>query len=487
MLTVYFCVAENVTVNIHPYGGNGCCPKEGEAFGQLMYYLSRVLDVRHSGLTGPGDRYAHNNADKNRTDECIFSLANTRHIDTALEVMGLTRCNPSGSPQVEKESMPGDEMMLGDGDAEAYMSATCELIYLSRKRFDIQSSVRVLCSQLKSPTRYVQRVLTKCLRYLKGTRNVGQLLCIDPNAGPDIELYYSNSAWSAGQDIHKCVSAAVIQVEGCTLHGQCRGQVVLATSAEAEIVAVSDAVTEALQAQYLIQFLGMGFRYVKLKHDSSDAVAFVHRQGLSPIENVAARHLWLQGLVELELVRVQKIPRETNAAGMMVHPPSERELETFFSMVGLARMLQSDAESAIPRRGSSVSSRMVTQCMMAVAALGRAKAEGTSSAIPVEIDSRVAVDIYSPMFSISFGIAQIIALTAIIVSMFWILILLCVRRRAPKVSTSEFSGSSASSSVTWWHSKTSRKINKSRDCSSLKHSDPEFIREAEICKLCQHL
>jgi hypothetical protein len=219
----------------------------------------------------------HLKADKIRTDDSILTLANRRYIDSALEVMGLSKCNPSTSPKVDKDVMPGDEIELEQAEVGPYRTATCKLIYLSRRRWDIQAAVRILCTQLKTPTRYTQRVLIKLLRYLAGTRDLGQRMCIDPDAGTDIE-YGSDSDWAPDRVTRRSVSACLIQVEGCTMHGQCRGQDTVATSStQAEIIAATDGMKEALLTQYLLHFLGMGFRTIRLKLDSSGVVSFTHR------------------------------------------------------------------------------------------------------------------------------------------------------------------------------------------------------------------
>ena len=46
------------------------------------------------------------------------------------------------------------------------------LLYLSNERTDIQSTVRLSCTKLKSPTALEMRQLKRLLRYVKGTEDM---------------------------------------------------------------------------------------------------------------------------------------------------------------------------------------------------------------------------------------------------------------------------------------------------------------------------
>jgi hypothetical protein len=309
-------------------------------------------------------------------------------------------------------------------------------------------------------------------------------MCIDPDAGNDIE-YFSDSDWATDRITRRSVSAALIQVEGCTLHGQCRGQDTIATSStQAEIISASDGIKEALLAQYLLHFLGLGFRMIRLKLDSSGAVSFTHRQGIGNIKHLAVRHLWLQELVEKSLVRVQKIPRDVNVADMMTHPPSAKELSVFCPLVGLFPVdfmenpLQSVVEALIPRGKSvPISTRALTQGLLLVSALGRAKAE------LVEIPLSFAA-VEADRISLSFSLEQIVFAVVLMVSMFWLLLFRVCRHRSVSTASVVKHSLKLSTSEVLWQSKTGRKLHRSRSCRSLKSSDPTSVVEAEVCKFC---
>ena len=46
------------------------------------------------------------------------------------------------------------------------------LLYLNNERTDIQSTVRLMCTKLKSPTALEMRQLKRLLRYVKGTEDM---------------------------------------------------------------------------------------------------------------------------------------------------------------------------------------------------------------------------------------------------------------------------------------------------------------------------
>jgi len=181
--------------------------------------------------------------------------------------------------------------------------------------------------------------------------------------------------------------------------------------------------------------------------------SFTHRQGVGSIKRLDVRHLWLQELVEKQLVRVQKIPRLSNAADMMTHPPSAKELASFCPMVGLfpvefaMQPLKHVVEALIPRgKGSPMSAKAMTQGLLLISALGSSKAaevmqvvtaepvvEYPFSAVPVPVDPNQILLIFS--------VEQISIAVTIFISMFWLIVFRVLRRKAPASNVPQLSHS----------------------------------------------
>ena len=127
--------------------------------------------------------------------------------------------------------------------------------------------------------------------------------------------------------------------------------------------------------------------------------------------------------------------------------------------------------------------------MLLMSALGSSKAvevvQAVTAAPGVEYAaSLVPVPSFSDQILLVFSVEQIVIAVSIFVSMFWLLVFRVLRRNAPTSNVLKLSHKVSSTEVLW-QSKTGRRLHRSRECKSLKHSDQCSIVEAEICKLCR--
>ena len=102
------------------------------------------------------------------------------------------------------------------------------------------------------------------------------------------------------------------------------------SSCEAEVMAASEGIKEALLLQEVLMFVGLGHYEIEIKVDSSAAHAFFHRRGVGRMKHIDSRILWFQDLIVAGGVRLKKIPRTQNLADMLTHTPSAKELEMFY-------------------------------------------------------------------------------------------------------------------------------------------------------------
>ena len=147
---------------------------------------------------------------------------------------------------------------------------------------------------------------------------------------------FTDSDWACDQVTRRSTSGAVIMAEGMRLHAHSRGQAAVALSGcEAEVVAASEGIKEALLLQEVLMFAGMGHYVIEVKVDSSAALAFFHGRRVGRMKHIDSRVLWLQDLVATGGVKLKKIPRSQNLADMLTHKPGAKELERFLPLMGL--------------------------------------------------------------------------------------------------------------------------------------------------------
>ena len=160
---------------------------------------------------------------------------------------------------------------------------------------------------------------------------------------------YTDSDWASDQVTRKSTSGAVIMAGGMRLHAHSRRQASVAlSSCEAEVMAASEGIKEALLLQEVLVFVGLG--HYEIKMDSSAAHAFFHRRGVGRMKHIDSRILWLQDLIAAGGVRLKKIPRTQNLADMLTHTPSAKELEVFLPLMSLRSCSERDKELMTTRR-----------------------------------------------------------------------------------------------------------------------------------------
>ena len=127
-------------------------------------------------------------------------------------------------------------------------------------------------------------------------------------------------------------------VGGCRLHSHSRktGQHAL-SSAESEIMSMSEVLKEAKLMQYNLEFRGMGLLPIVLHTDADVARAFCHKRGVGRMKHLDVRHCWLQEELEKGNFKVKRVDRKFNASDMLTHSTSAEELRKF-PMIGCHSM-----------------------------------------------------------------------------------------------------------------------------------------------------
>ena len=78
------------------------------------------------------------------------------------------------------------------------------------------------------------------------------------------------------------------------LHAHSRGQASVAfSSCEAEVMAASEGIKEALLLQEVLMFVGLGHYEIEIKVDSSAAHAFFHRRGVGRMKHIDSRKFFV--------------------------------------------------------------------------------------------------------------------------------------------------------------------------------------------------
>ena len=111
---------------------------------------------------------------------------------SVLTMMQMKDCRPSTSPKLEKQTEPGDDDPCEH--PELYRSAVCTILYMTKRRPDLQATTRWMCKRLRNPNQKSRRQLVKTVRYIKGSRDLATFM---PKAGKsDIIEAFLDGDWA---------------------------------------------------------------------------------------------------------------------------------------------------------------------------------------------------------------------------------------------------------------------------------------------------
>ncbi|CAE7264821.1 unnamed protein product, partial [Symbiodinium sp. CCMP2456] len=149
----------------------------------------------------------------------------------------------------------------------------------------------------------------------------------------------SDSNFANDRTTRKSLSAGQIYVDRALAFSFVRAQKVVTTSSgEAELVALTQTVGEAILVRKAVAFLeGQRPEEVNLvaRTDSSVARAIASRSGVGRVKHLATSCLWLQGWVARKELRVAAIPTEINPADVGTKVLSAKRLLLLLFILGM--------------------------------------------------------------------------------------------------------------------------------------------------------
>ena len=281
---------------------------------QVFAYLEGVIVLKLSPIIGVGESFEHVGALRVIDNEGMWVKELDKYETSVLTMMQMKDCRPSTSPKLEKQAEPGDDHPCEH--PELYRSAVCTILYMTKRRPDLQATTRWMCKRLRNPNKKSWRQLVKTVRYIKGSRDLATFM---PRAGKPDDL------------ARKSASGGYLMVGGCRLHSHSwtTGQHAL-SSGESAIMSMSEVLKEARLMQYNLEFCGMGLLPIVLHTDADVARAFCHKRGVGITKHLDVRHCWLQEELEKGNFKVKHVDRKFNASDMLTHSPLPKNCESSF-------------------------------------------------------------------------------------------------------------------------------------------------------------
>ena len=243
-------------------------------------YYGEYVSVAADGQKEPDEESGAEETEESGAEETEESGA---------EESGAEETEESGAEkEIENEEIEKEKI-----DQAEYQSAVGSLLYLSTgTRPDIAFAVNNVAKFCSDPTKHHWVAVKQILRYLRGTSDLGLLYtCAD---GAVECLGYSDSDWAGDLDDRRSTSGYIFMLSSVGISWKSKKQTSVALStAEAEYMALSGAVQEAMWLRQLVSELmngGMPTKATVIHEDNQSTISLAK----NPQFHGRAKHIDIQ-------------------------------------------------------------------------------------------------------------------------------------------------------------------------------------------------
>ena len=203
-------------------------------------------------------------------------------------------------------------------DQQMYQAVVGSLLYLSTKtRPDIAYAVSSIARFCARPTKEHWTAVKRILRYLKGTSNLGLLYRED---GPAEITGYSDADWAGDIGDRKSTSGHIFLQGVAAISWKSSKQTCVALStAEAEYVALSAAVQEAVWLQQLTSdLLSRSIQETSILEDNQSAICLAKNQQVhGRTKHIDIKYHFVRDLVEAGRIKLTYCASEDMVADFL--------------------------------------------------------------------------------------------------------------------------------------------------------------------------
>ena len=215
-----------------------------------------------------------------------------------------------------------DAAMATEEERVEFHRLVAKLLYLAKKaRPDLLLAVSYLATRVHRCTKDDLIKLTRLLRYLIHTRDRGLLL--RPGEKGITVSAYIDAAYGVHADLKSHTGSCIVIGEVGAVH--CRSskqQIVCKSSAEAELVALSDCANQGLYLRKFLLEQGHPVGPVTVYQDNLSCMALVERgrSGAERTRHIDIRYYWLKERVNSGEALVKHLRTESMYANMLTKP-----------------------------------------------------------------------------------------------------------------------------------------------------------------------
>mgnify|MGYP003386305885 CR=1 FL=1 len=281
--------------------------------------MEKMLKDNFTAITiNKGDKHSYL-AMNMEVDKTGIRLDMIAYIKKCLEGRNIGR--KASSPATDDLfDVPEDGVPLGEDERKTFHSDVAKLLYLAKRtRGQILTAVSHLSGRVKGPTDDDQRKLDRVFAYLSGTVDEVMHLKLGGVVDPEVYIDASYGVHSDGSSRTGMVIMLAGVAIGCWSSKQ---KLVTKSSTEAEIVALSDGLTNAIWMREMVMAQGYKLGPTKIFEDNQGVIKII-QSGRSPkhrTRHLNVRHFFARDREKSgDIVMIYK-PTDEMIADIMTKP-----------------------------------------------------------------------------------------------------------------------------------------------------------------------
>ena len=216
-----------------------------------------------------------------------------------------------------------DAEKLDKSEAEKFHRTVAQLLYLAtRVRPDIMLAVIFLTSRVREPTTQDLKKLVRILCYLNGTKELGLILGGDKNG--NIRLFgYGDAAFAIHPSSMKSHSGLILSVgRGIILAKSTTQKTVTKSSAESELVALSDLLSVAINQLEFMKSMYINIDHAELYQDNKSTIHMAEngKSYSDKTKHIKIKYFFIKQYIDSKEIKVTYCPTLAMVADILTKP-----------------------------------------------------------------------------------------------------------------------------------------------------------------------
>jgi hypothetical protein len=217
--------------------------------------------------------------------------------------------------KVNKNSKPLDTQ-----SKKQFHSMTAKLLYLSKRiRPDILTAVSFLTTRVQNPTEEDQSKLERVLKYIKATKTLGIVLEADKFI---TVIAYVDAAYGVHDDYKSHTGATITLFKGPVYAKSSKQKLMTKSSTEAELVAISDVLSQIIGIKNFLEDQGYKMSPAKLFEDNMSTISLVKsgKSNSNRTRHIAIRFFFVSDRVNQNEIEIEYLPTGSMIADILTKP-----------------------------------------------------------------------------------------------------------------------------------------------------------------------